>query len=192
MWISQRLLLLFWPMWHLTTNFKILTENAKIKTHFKGISLKYKININNLFDTYKSIQNITHFMAKFTSSLLWPEIFLCSDLLQMKLLSTYFEYQFSFTIWVANSEKFLALCYKWGRKLVTHKPQRISHIGFLPESVTFQRSKQSNFLLLLSLFLIPSIMASRRHFNLEDGYIFPTGKERICCSCIQNCIPICL
>lgn len=189
MWISLRLLLLFWPMWHLTTNFKILTGNAKIKTHFKDISLKYKININKLFDPYKTIQNITHFTAKFTSSPLRPEIFLYSNLLQMKLLSTYCEYQFSFTTWVANSAKFLALCYKWGRKLVTHKPQRISHVGFLPESGTFQRSKQSNFLLLLSLFLTPSIMASSRHFNLEDGYIFATGKERICCSCIRTAYP---
>lgn len=138
MWISLKLLLLFWPMWHLKTNFKILTGNEKIKNHFKDISLKYKININKLFDSYKNIQNITHFLAKFISS---PEILLYSNLLQMKLLSTYFEYQFSFTIWVANSAKFLALCYKWGRKLVTHKPQRISHIGFLPESGTFQRSK---------------------------------------------------
>lgn len=52
----------------------------------------------------------------------------------------------------------------------------ISPIGFLPDSGTFQRSKSSNFLLLLRLFRTPNIMASRKRFNLEEGSVVELGK----------------
>lgn len=87
-----------------------------------------------------------------------------------KLLFIYLECHFTFTTQIVKNAKILTFCNKWGKQLVTHKTQGISPSGFLPESGTFQRSKQSNFLLLLWLFLTLSIMASRSHFYVEREF----------------------